>query len=73
VVAPIPRVVSLVPSATETLLALGVVPVACTRFCEQPALPTVGGTTGKTASAGLVKKNGGSLLASPPISFACSA
>jgi ABC-type Fe3+-hydroxamate transport system substrate-binding protein len=38
------RVVSLVPSATETLLALGVVPVACTRFCEQPGLPTVGGT-----------------------------
>ncbi len=39
-----PRVVSLVPSATETLLALGVVPVACTRFCEQPDLPAVGGT-----------------------------
>lgn len=38
------RVVSLVPSATETLLALGVVPVACTRFCEQPGIPTVGGT-----------------------------
>jgi ABC-type Fe3+-hydroxamate transport system substrate-binding protein len=38
------RVVSLVPSATETLLALGVTPVACTRFCEQPDLPTVGGT-----------------------------
>ena len=38
------RVVSLVPSATETLLALGVVPVAVTRFCEQPGLPTVGGT-----------------------------
>jgi ABC-type Fe3+-hydroxamate transport system substrate-binding protein len=39
-----PRVVSLVPSATETLLALGVVPVACTRFCEQPELPAIGGT-----------------------------
>ena len=39
-----PRVVSLVPSATETLRALGVDPVACTRFCEQPDLPTVGGT-----------------------------
>ncbi len=39
-----PRVVSLVPSATESLLALGVVPVACTRFCEQPDLPHVGGT-----------------------------
>ena len=38
------RVVSLVPSATETLLALGVTPVAVTRFCEQPALATVGGT-----------------------------
>jgi ABC-type Fe3+-hydroxamate transport system substrate-binding protein len=38
------RVVSLVPSATETLLALGVVPVAVTRFCEQPGIPTVGGT-----------------------------
>lgn len=38
------RVVSLVPSATETLLALGVDVVACTRFCEQPLLPHVGGT-----------------------------
>jgi ABC-type Fe3+-hydroxamate transport system substrate-binding protein len=38
------RVVSLVPSATETLLALGVDVVACTRFCEQPALRHVGGT-----------------------------
>jgi ABC-type hemin transport system substrate-binding protein len=38
------RVVSLVPSVTETLLALGVTPVACTRFCEQPGIPTVGGT-----------------------------
>ena len=38
------RVVSLVPSATETLLALGVVPIACTRFCEQDGIPTVGGT-----------------------------
>lgn len=39
-----PRVVSLVPSATESLLALGVAPVACTRFCEQPGLAHVGGT-----------------------------
>jgi ABC-type Fe3+-hydroxamate transport system substrate-binding protein len=39
-----PRVVSLVPSATETLLALGLEPVACTRFCEQPTIPAVGGT-----------------------------
>jgi ABC-type Fe3+-hydroxamate transport system substrate-binding protein len=38
------KVVSLVPSATETLLALGVEPVACTRFCEQPGIATVGGT-----------------------------
>jgi ABC-type Fe3+-hydroxamate transport system substrate-binding protein len=40
----IPRIVSLVPSVTETLLALGAVPVACTRFCEQPGIATVGGT-----------------------------
>lgn len=39
-----PRVVSLVPSVTETLLGWGVEPVACTRFCEQPALRHVGGT-----------------------------
>ena len=38
------RVVSLVPSVTETLLAWGVEPVACTRFCEQPDLLHVGGT-----------------------------
>lgn len=38
------RIVSLVPSVTETLLAWGVTPVACTRFCEQPDLPHVGGT-----------------------------
>jgi ABC-type Fe3+-hydroxamate transport system substrate-binding protein len=43
-VSPTVRVVSLVPSATETLLAWGVTPVACTRFCEQPQLATVGGT-----------------------------
>jgi ABC-type Fe3+-hydroxamate transport system substrate-binding protein len=39
-----PRVVSLVPSVTETLVAWGVRPAAVTRFCEQPGLPTVGGT-----------------------------
>lgn len=39
-----PRFVSLVPSATETLLALGADVVACTRFCEQPGLRHVGGT-----------------------------
>ena len=38
------RVVSLVPSTTETLLAWGIEPVACTRFCEQPQLRHVGGT-----------------------------
>lgn len=38
------RVVSLVPSVTETLLAWDVTPVACTRFCEQPQLEAVGGT-----------------------------
>lgn len=45
------RVVSLVPSATETLLALGVRPVACTRFCEQPGIPTVGGTKNPDVAA----------------------
>jgi ABC-type Fe3+-hydroxamate transport system substrate-binding protein len=38
------RVVSLVPSVTETLLAWGVDVLACTRFCEQPDLRHVGGT-----------------------------
>lgn len=38
------RVVSLVPSVTESLLAWGVEPAACTRFCEQPSLRHVGGT-----------------------------
>ncbi len=38
------RVVSLVPSVTETLLALGVTPIACTRFCDAPGVPTIGGT-----------------------------
>lgn len=38
------RVVSLVPSTTETLLAWGVDVAACTRFCEQPGLRAVGGT-----------------------------
>ncbi len=39
-----PRVVSLVPSITETLSAWGVEPVACTRYCERPDLVHVGGT-----------------------------
>ena len=38
------RVVSLVPSATETLVALGLRPVGCTRFCDLAGVPTVGGT-----------------------------
>jgi ABC-type Fe3+-hydroxamate transport system substrate-binding protein len=38
------RVVSLIPSVTETLLAWQVDVVACTRFCEQPSLLHVGGT-----------------------------
>jgi len=38
------RIVSLVPSATETVSAWGIEPVACTRFCERPDLPHVGGT-----------------------------
>lgn len=38
------RVVSLVPSLTETLSAWGITPVACTRFCERPDLAHVGGT-----------------------------
>ena len=40
----VPRVISLVPSVTETLLAWGVTPVAVTRFCEAPGVLTVGGT-----------------------------
>lgn len=38
------RVVSLVPSITETLLEWGVTPIGVTRFCEAPGVPTVGGT-----------------------------
>jgi ABC-type Fe3+-hydroxamate transport system substrate-binding protein len=38
------RAVSLVPSVTETLLDWEVDVVACTRFCEQPDIPHVGGT-----------------------------
>ncbi len=45
------RVVSLVPSATETLVALGVTPVACTRFCDQPGIPKVGGTKNPDVAA----------------------
>jgi ABC-type Fe3+-hydroxamate transport system substrate-binding protein len=38
------RVVSLVPSVTETLSMWGVEPIACTRFCERLDLAHVGGT-----------------------------
>ena len=38
------RVVSLVPSATETLAMWGHDPIACTRYCERPDLAHVGGT-----------------------------
>lgn len=38
------RVVSLVPSITETLLEWRVAPVGVTRFCEAPGVATVGGT-----------------------------
>jgi ABC-type Fe3+-hydroxamate transport system substrate-binding protein len=38
------RIISLVPSVTETLTAWDRVPVACTRFCERPELELVGGT-----------------------------
>ena len=39
------RVVSLVPSATETLLAWNIEPIGVTRFCEQgDRYPTFGGT-----------------------------
>jgi len=46
-----PRVVSLVPSVSETLVAWGVTPVAVTRFCEQPGLATVGGTKNPDVAA----------------------
>lgn len=38
------RIVSLVPSVTETLTTWHRTPVACTRFCERPDLEHVGGT-----------------------------
>ncbi len=38
------RIVSLVPSVTETLVAWGIEPTAVTRFCERPDLRSVGGT-----------------------------
>jgi ABC-type Fe3+-hydroxamate transport system substrate-binding protein len=41
----------LVPSATETLVALGVTPIACTRFCDLPGARTVGGTKNPDVAA----------------------
>ncbi|WP_394931006.1 helical backbone metal receptor [uncultured Ilumatobacter sp.] len=38
------RIISLVPSSTETLLGLGGDVIACTKFCEQPDIAHVGGT-----------------------------
>jgi ABC-type Fe3+-hydroxamate transport system substrate-binding protein len=38
------RIISLVPSVTETLSAWNHTPIACTRFCERADLPHVGGT-----------------------------
>jgi ABC-type Fe3+-hydroxamate transport system substrate-binding protein len=38
------RIVSLVPSVTETLTAWDRTPIACTRFCERPDLRHIGGT-----------------------------
>lgn len=38
------RIISLVPSLTETLSAWDRTPIACTRFCERPDLAHVGGT-----------------------------
>ena len=38
------RIVSLVPSVTETLSTWNREPIACTRYCERPDLPNIGGT-----------------------------
>lgn len=38
------RVISLVPSATECLIEWGIAPIACTRFCNQEHIQSVGGT-----------------------------
>lgn len=47
------RIVSLVPSSTETLLALGADVIACTKYCEQPDLSHVGGTKNPDIAATL--------------------
>ncbi len=38
------RVISLVPSVTETMISWGINPIACTRFCKQNLIAKVGGT-----------------------------
>lgn len=38
------RIISLVPSVTETLVTWGIEPTAVTRFCEMPNYLSVGGT-----------------------------
>jgi ABC-type Fe3+-hydroxamate transport system substrate-binding protein len=48
---PVGRVVSLVPSITETLLAWGITPVGVTRFCEAPGVTAVGGTKNPDVTA----------------------
>lgn len=45
------RIISLVPSVTETLAAWGVDPIACTRYCERPDLVHIGGTKNPDISA----------------------
>jgi ABC-type Fe3+-hydroxamate transport system substrate-binding protein len=45
------RIVSLVPSVTETLVALDVAPIACTRFCDLDGVATVGGTKNPNVAA----------------------
>lgn len=45
------KVVSLVPSVTETLVAWDLPPVACTRFCEQTGIAQVGGTKNPDVAA----------------------
>ena len=52
------RVVSLVPSVTETLLAWGITPVAVTRFCEHPELVHVGGTKDPDVAAIVTSRAG---------------
>ncbi len=45
------RIISLVPSSTETLLALGADVIACSKYCEQPDIAHVGGTKNPDVAA----------------------